>query len=61
MPEGIWFIPLPVIGLAAIIWGLPASHTLPHPRDIGAAAAVLAGVALTIVGLLLTFVPGFFR
>jgi hypothetical protein len=60
MYAGIFFIPLIVCGLAAVVWGLPAAHRLAWPRDILAACAVLLGVALTAFGVLLTFVPHFF-
>ena len=54
------YIPLIIVGMAGIIWGLPAAHRLKSPYDIGAALAVLAGVIVTAMGVLLTFIPGFF-
>jgi hypothetical protein len=60
MHPGLKYIPLIMVGLAAIGWGLPAAHRLARPLDIGAALAVLAGVLLLTVAILLTFVPGFF-
>ena len=54
------YIPLIIVGMAGIIWGLPAAHSLKSPYDIGAALAVLAGVIVTAMGVLLTFIPGFF-
>jgi len=47
-------------GLGAVVWGLPAAHRLKHPWDAGAAAVVLAGVAIALLGTLLVAVPGFF-
>lgn len=48
-------------GVAAIVWGLPAAHRLHRPWDILASVAVLAGVALALLGTLLAAVPGFFK
>ncbi len=50
-----------VAGVAATAWGLPAAHRLKAPLDILAAVAVLAGVALALLGTLLLTVPGFFQ
>lgn len=61
MYPGLKYIPLIIIGLAAIIWGLPAAHRLRRPLDISAGLAVLAGVLLLIMGVLLTCIPNFFR
>ncbi len=61
MHAGLKFIPLIVAGLGAVIWGLPASHRLRYPLDIAAALAVLAGVLATVMGILLTIIPAFFR
>lgn len=61
MLSGIKFIPLIIIGLGTVIWGLPASHSLRHPFNIGASMAQLAGLALFLLGVLLTFIPDFFR
>lgn len=61
MNIGYLYIPLIIAGLAGIIWGLPAAHRLKSPFDIGAAMAVLCGVIVFALGVLLTFVPGFFR
>ena len=60
MHPGLFYIPLIVIGLAAICWGLPAAHRLRPPMDIAAALAVLAGVILAALGILLTIIPNFF-
>ncbi len=49
------------VGLALVIWGLPAAHRLQKPWDAAAALAVLAGVIVALLGTLLTFVPGFFK
>jgi hypothetical protein len=61
MYAGLKYIPLIVSGLAAICWGLPAAHRLGRPLDIAAALAVLAGVIITGMGILLLFIPHFFR
>ncbi|KAB0667234.1 hypothetical protein F6V25_00605 [Oryzomonas japonica] len=61
MEIGYQYLALVVVGLAAVIWGLPAAHRLQKPYDIAAALAVLAGVILTAVGILLTIIPSFFR
>lgn len=61
MNIGYRYIALIVAGLAAVTWGLPAAHRLKPPFDIGAALAVLCGVVAFAVGILLTFIPGFFR
>jgi hypothetical protein len=61
MNIGYQYIPLIVLGLAGIVWGMPAAHRLKFPYDIGAALAVLAGVVTTTLGVLLTCIPGFFR
>ena len=61
MDAGLKYIPLIIVGLAGIIWGLPASHRLPRPVDIAAALAVLAGVVMMAMGVLLTVIPNFFR
>jgi hypothetical protein len=60
MNIGYQYIPLIIAGLAGMIWGLPAAHRLKFPYDIGAAVAVLCGVISFAMGVLLTFVPGFF-
>ena len=60
MSIGYQYIPLIIVGLAGIIWGLPAAHRLKSPFDIGAAVAVLCGVIAFALGVLLTFIPGFF-
>ncbi len=49
------------VGLALVIWGLPATHRLKKPWDAAAALAVLAGVIVALLGTLLTVVPGFFK
>jgi len=50
-----------VAGLALIGWGLPAAHRLKAPLDTAAAAGVLAGVVLALLGALLTMAPNFFK
>ena len=61
MSIGYQYILLIIAGLAGIVWGLPAAHRLKPPYDIGAALAVLAGVITAAMGVLLTFIPTFFR
>ena len=61
MSIGYQYILLIIAGLAGMIWGLPAAHRLKSPFDIGAAVAVLCGVIAFAMGVLLTFIPGFFR
>lgn len=61
MYAGLLYIPLIIVGLAAVVWGLPAAHRLRPPLDIAAALAVLAGVVMTAMGVLLTVIPNFFR
>jgi len=56
-----FYLALAVLGIATICWGLPAAHRLRAPFDILAALAVLAGVAASLLGALLTVVPGFFQ
>lgn len=60
MSIGYQYILLTIAGLAGMVWGLPASHRLPPPYDIGAAVVVLCGVVVFVLGILLTFIPGFF-
>ncbi|MEI6306757.1 MAG: hypothetical protein WCP33_08045 [Deltaproteobacteria bacterium] len=60
MHDGLKFIPLIILGVAALCWGLPAAHRLRAPLDIAAALAVLAGVVITVLGILLVTVPHFF-
>lgn len=61
MSSGLPFIALIITGLAGMIWGLPASHRLEKPLDIVAAAVVLGGIVVFALGILLTFIPTFFR
>ncbi|GAC1472273.1 MAG: hypothetical protein PVSMB11_07980 [Desulfuromonadaceae bacterium] len=61
MSIGYQYIALIIAGLAGMIWGLPAAHRLKSPFDIVAAVAVLCGVIVFALGVLLTFIPGFFR
>ena len=60
MNIGYQYILLIIAGLAGMIWGLPAAHRLKSPYDIAAAVAVLCGVVAFALGILLTFIPGFF-
>jgi hypothetical protein len=61
MSIGYQYIPLIIAGLAGMTWGLPAAHRLKSPYDIGAAVVVLCGVVAFAMGILLTFIPGFFK
>lgn len=61
MNIGYRYIPLIIAGLAGMVWGLPAAHRLKKPFDIVAALAVLCGVIAFALGILLIFIPGFFR
>jgi len=61
MKIGYQYIPLIIAGLAGVFYGLPAAHRLKFPYDIAAALAVLAGVVAVAMGILLTFIPSFFR
>jgi hypothetical protein len=61
MSIGYQYILLIIAGLAGMSWGLPAAHRLKSPFDICAAVAVLCGVIAFAMGVLLTFIPGFFR
>jgi hypothetical protein len=61
MLAGLKYIPLIIVGLGGICWGLPAAHRLRQPLDIASSLAVLAGVVLTAMGVLLLIIPDFFR
>lgn len=61
MNIGYQYIPFVIAGLAGMTWGLPAAHRLKSPYDIGAAVVVLCGVVAFALGILLTFIPNFFR
>lgn len=61
MSFGYQYILLILLGLAGMIWGFPAAHRLKSPHDIGAALLVLFGVIAVAMGILLTFIPGFFK
>lgn len=58
---GYQYILLIIAGLAAMVWGFSAAHRLKSPLDIIAALVVLLGVVAFTIGILLTFIPGFFR
>jgi hypothetical protein len=55
------YLTMVAAGLALIGWGLPAAHKLRNPLDMLAALAVLCGLALALLGALLTVVPRFFQ
>jgi len=54
------YLPLIIIGLALTAWALPAAYRLSSPWRILAALAALAGVIVTLFGVLLLTVPNFF-
>ena len=60
MNIGYQYIILIIAGLGGMIWGFPAAHRLKKPFDTLAAVAVLCGVIVFTLGVLLTFIPGFF-
>jgi len=55
------YVAMIAAGVAAIGWGLSASHRLPGVKGALAALLVLVGVIFTLWGVLLFIVPGFFR
>lgn len=61
MHQGLFYIPLALAGVAAVVWGLPAAHRLRPPFDMAAALAVLFGIIVATIGILLIFIPNFFR
>ncbi len=61
MHFGFQYIVLILIGLGGMVWGVPAAHRLRAPLDAAAAGAVLCGVVLFALGVLLLFIPHFFR
>ena len=61
MDIGYQYIALIIAGLAGMVWGLPAAHRLKSPFDIVAAIVVLCGVITFALGVLLIFIPSFFR
>ena len=60
MYAGLKYIPMIIVGLAAVCWGLLAAHRLRPPLDSAASLAVLAGVLVAVLGVLLVTVPHFF-
>ena len=61
MSFGYQYIFLLLLGLGGMVWGVPAAHRLRPPIDVAAAVAVLCGVVLFALGVLLLFIPHFFR
>lgn len=55
------YVAMIAAGVAAICWGLAASHRLPGIKGTLAALLVLVGVIVTLLGVLLFVVPGFFQ
>lgn len=61
MELGYQYLLLLMAGIIAICWGLPAAHRLQKPYDVVASLAVFAGLLVALFGLLLVFIPSFFR
>jgi len=59
--SGFPYLLLALAGLAACVWGLPAAHRWPSPRNLIPALITLLGVALLLAGALLTVLPRFFQ
>lgn len=57
----IQYLAMALLGMALIIWGLPAAHRLKSPFDILGALAALVGLLLVLLGALLIAAPGFFQ
>ena len=57
---GYKYLPLIVVGLAMTAVALPAAHRLRSFWAVLAALAALAGVVLSLLGILLVAVPNFF-
>ncbi|MBJ6798830.1 hypothetical protein [Geomonas propionica] len=55
------YLVLALCGVGLISWGLPAAHRLRSPLNVVAAAAVLLGVVLALLGTLLVVAPNFFK
>lgn len=55
------YVAMIVAGVAAIGWGVAASHRLPGIKGTLAALLSLVGVIVTLLGVLLFTVPGFFQ
>jgi len=50
-----------LLGMPIMGWGLWASYNTKKPWDIIAAVSVPAGLIITLMGVLLTCVPNFFK
>ncbi|QXE90122.1 hypothetical protein [Geomonas subterranea] len=55
------YLALALCGVGLIAWGLPAAHRLRSPLNVVAAASVLLGVLLALLGTLLFVAPNFFQ
>ncbi|MBJ6752277.1 hypothetical protein [Geomonas anaerohicana] len=55
------YLALALGGVGLIAWGLPAAHRLRSPLNVVAAATVLLGVVLALLGTLLVVAPNFFQ
>lgn len=59
--NGPQYLLLLAAGIAMLVWGVPAAHRWPSPRNLLPAGVVLLGVAATMAGVLLTVLPRFFQ
>lgn len=59
--KGPQYLLLILAGLAALGWGLPAAHRWPSPRNLLPSLLVILGVAMLLLGFLLTVLPRFFQ
>lgn len=55
------YLLLVLAGLLACGWGLPTTHRWSSPRNLLPALVTLLGVAMLLVGALLTVLPRFFQ
>lgn len=54
------YLLLVLVGLSAFGWGLSATHRRPSPRNLLPSLLTIAGMALMMVGFLLSILPRFF-
>jgi hypothetical protein len=59
--KGPQYLLLILAGLAALGWGLPAAHRWPSPRNLLPSLLAILGVAMLLLGFLLTVLPRFFQ
>lgn len=55
------YLLLVAAGIAVMAWALPAAHRYRPPYDSMAAVAVLAGLLMSVAGVILTILPRFFQ